>query len=232
MTASVYLHSARLALGWTQADTAAHLGVSQAYVSLLESGRRRLPARRARQFMRQLPYRGKLPPTVLPVRSQVSGDALAAQLGSLGYPRFAHLRASAGANPASVLLAALTLARVEARVVEALPWLVCRYPELDWDWLVAQAKLNDLQNRLGFVVSLARALAEGEAATRTAAVLREVETRLERSKLARTDLFGQAEATDAERRWLEAARSPEAARWNLLTDLSSDTLRYDTDPTA
>jgi transcriptional regulator with XRE-family HTH domain len=232
MTAGDYLYSARVALGWTQADTAAHLGVSQAYVSLLESGRRRLPARRALEFMRKLPYRGKLPPTVLPVVSHLSGDDLAAQLGSLGYPRFAHLRAPRGVNPASVLLGALNLARVEARVAEALPWLVRRYPELDWDWLVAQAKLHDLQNTLGFVVTLARELAEREAATQAAAMLREVEARLERSKLARTGLFGQDAVTDAERRWLEAARSPEAARWNLLTDLSSDTLRYDADTTA
>ena len=232
MTAGDYLYSARVALGWTQADTAAHLGVSQAYVSLLESGRRRLPASRAREFMRKLPYRGKLPPTVLPVASPVDGDALAAQLGSLGYPRFAHLRAPRSANPASVLLGALKRPRVEARVVEALPWLALRYPELDWDWLVTQAKLADLQNTLGFVVTLARALAEREAAARAAAVLREVETRLERSKLARTGLFGQDAVTDVERRWLEAARSPEAARWNLLTDLSSDTLRYEGDTTA
>lgn len=229
MTASGYLHSARVALGWTQADTAAHLGVSQAYVSLLESGRRRLPARRAREFMRKLPYRGKLPPTVLPVGSDVGADELAAQLGSLGYPRFAHLRAAAGANPASVLLGALTQPRVEARVVEALPWLVLRYPDLDWTWLVDQAKLSDRQNSLGFVVNLARALAERDGATHLAATLREVEARLERSKLARTDLFCQAAVTDAERRWLETGRSPQAERWNLLTDLSPGTLRYGAD---
>jgi hypothetical protein len=29
-----------------------------------------------------------------------------------------------------------------------------RHPDLDWSWLVAQAKLDDLQNRLGFVVTL------------------------------------------------------------------------------
>jgi transcriptional regulator with XRE-family HTH domain len=232
MTAGACLQAARVALGWTQADTAAHLGVSQAYVSQLESGRRRLPARRAREFMRKLPYRGRLPPTVLPVASRVSRDELAAQLGSLGYPRFEHVRAPAAANPANVLLGALKHARVEARVVEALPWLVLRYPEMDWDWLVVQAKLNDLQNSLGFVVTLARELAEREAATGAAAWLREVETRLERSKLARADLFCQAAATDAERRWLETRRSPEAARWNLLTDLSPDTLRYDADTPA
>ena len=129
------------------------------------AGARRLP-RRCRYykyvFMRKLPYRGKLPPTVLPVGSWVGGDELAAQLGSLGYPRFAHLRAPAGANPANVLFGALTPGRAETRVVEALPWLVLRYPDVDWDWLVAQAKLNDLQNSLGFVVSLARELAERE----------------------------------------------------------------------
>jgi hypothetical protein len=35
-------------------------------------------------------------------------------------------------------------------------WLPLAYPHLNWDWLTANAKLRDRQNRLGFVVVLAR----------------------------------------------------------------------------
>src|ERR1700675_1132159 len=62
-------------------------------------------------------------------------------------------------NPAEVLLGALAQDDLEPRLVEALPWLVLRYSTLDWSWVVREAKVRDLQNRLGFVVGLARQLA-------------------------------------------------------------------------
>ncbi len=56
---------------------------------------------------------------------------------------------------------ALTQERLEARVAEALPWGALEY----WQggastWLVEQARKLNLQNRLGFVVSLARQISE------------------------------------------------------------------------
>ena len=51
-----HLREARRACGWTQVRTARHLGLSQPYLSQLETGHRRLPARRLRAFMRRLPY--------------------------------------------------------------------------------------------------------------------------------------------------------------------------------
>jgi len=222
-----HLREARRACGWTQVRTARHLGLSQPYLSQLETGHRRLPARRLRAFMRRLPYRGHLPPTVLPVATHVPAGDLAAQLGTLGYPRFGHLRADVPANPAAVLLAALSQDHLEARVAEALPWLVLAFPGLNWDFVLTRAKLDNLQNRLGFVVSLARARAEGEGRRETADALRRVEDRLEESRLAREDAFGQTALMPSERRWLRDARPSEAAHWNLLTYLSLDRLRYD-----
>ncbi len=62
-------------------------------------------------------------------------------------------------NPADLLLTALMSADLEPRLAEALPWAVWQHPHLNWMWLVAQAKRHDLQNRLGFVVALTRAVA-------------------------------------------------------------------------
>ena len=35
----------------------------------------------------------------------------------------------------------------DARVVEALVWVALTYANLNWDWLVRQAKLDDLQKK-------------------------------------------------------------------------------------
>ena len=53
-------------------------------------------------------------------------------------------------------MAALDSDDLDSRVTEALAWLPLAYPHLDWDWLTANAKLRDRQNRLGFVGVLAR----------------------------------------------------------------------------
>jgi len=115
---------------------------------------------------------------------------------------------------------------VEARVVEALPWLILEYWPLDEAWLVREAKLRDLQNRLGFVVTLARGVAERRGDGDKTAALAEIETLLERSRLAREEPLGRASLPDAERRWLVDHRSADARRWNLLTDWTVDALRY------
>jgi hypothetical protein len=65
-------------------------------------------------------------------------------------------------NPAAVLLDALNEPDLDARVAEGLPWLALTYVDLDWDWLVRNAKLQDRQNRLGFAVSLASEVEEAK----------------------------------------------------------------------
>jgi hypothetical protein len=171
-----------------------------------------------------------LPPTALspsvPERP-VDADRLAAELSNLGYPGFRHLRRprQVALNPAVVLLSALRSERLEPRAAEALPWLVATFPDLDWDWLVPRVKALDLQNRLGFVVTLARQLAARMNAA-SASVLRERETLLDRSRLVREDLFGRTTTTEAEKRWLRTTRSPEASHWNVLSSLSAEHLSH------
>jgi hypothetical protein len=107
-------------------------------------------------------------------------------------------------------------------VVEALPWLAFHFPDLNRDWLVERAKLQDVQNRLAFVVTLASELAGAAVALR----LRELVLALEPSRLAREDTLCHDSMTQTERRWLRGQRSQTAEHWNLLTDLTREQLPY------
>ncbi len=185
------LRTARQSRGWTQARAAARLGVSQPYLAMLETGQRPLTPAVARRAMRIY----SLAPTVLPptrVAPRVGAATLAQDLAALGYPGFAHLarRPGVAKHPGAVLLTALAQPELEARVVEALPWLLLRYWNLDPAWLVREAKVRDLQNRLGFVVSLAREVAEREGDGSRLGALRALEAALDRSRLAREDTLG------------------------------------------
>lgn len=224
------LKSSRVARGLTQAQAAGRLGVSQSYLAMLEAGKRRLTPELARRAVRAL---GLAPTTLSPHHADTVGrraeaPALVADLAALGYPGFAHLtpRRWTPKNPARVLLDTVEQDDVEARVVEALPWLVLKYWPLDQAWLVPEAKLRDLQNRLGFVVTLTRGLAERQGDGDTAAALAHLEAQLERSRLAREEPLCRASMPEAERRWLVDHRSADARRWSLLTDWTVDALRY------
>jgi len=98
-----------------------------------------------------------------------------------------------------------------------------RYPDLDWNWLFREAKVDDLQNRLGFLVSVARELAELRGEKETAQQLAEQEQTLEGSRLQREDAF-RASMTDAERRWLREHRPSQAAHWNMLSTANAQEL--------
>jgi hypothetical protein len=153
-------------------------------------------------------------------------DALRTELAGLGYAGFAHLRARARRNPAEVLLKALNEPDLDARVAEGLPWLVLRYAEMDWDWLVRNAKLSDRQNRLGFTTTLAFQLASKAGEPHRSRKLKEYAEVLDRSRLVREDTFCHDSLTEAERKWLRANRSTEAAHWNLLTDMKAENLPH------
>jgi transcriptional regulator with XRE-family HTH domain len=222
------LRSARKARGWTQTQAARRLGLSQAYLAMLETGTRPVTpalARRAAEVY-------ELPPTEVPpsdvyrYRANACHD-LAVDLAALGYPGLAYLRPAhwKAKNPAQVLLDALGEADLEARLVEALPWLALRFAPFDDRWLVRQAKLRDLQNRLGFIVELARRLAERAHDEDKAQALRGLEGRLERSRLVLEDTLCKA-VREPQRRWLSERRSESARHWNLLTDWTVDALRY------
>jgi len=214
----------------TQMETARALGVSQTYLSFLEAGKRPLTkglqTKAAKLF--------DLPPTEVPARLKsgelptVTDDQLASDLADLGYLGFSHLsRARAPKkNPADVLLSALNSRKRDARLVEALPWVVLEFPDMKWKDLVMVAKAHDLQNRLGFVTDVARQVAEFRADRETANKLAQWESKLEHSKLEREDTLCNETMTAAERKWLQTQRPEAARRWHLLTSLSPHYLNY------
>ena len=223
------LRDARQRMGWTQEQTAEKLGVTQAYLSMLESGRRAMPYELARLAAETL----HAPPTALPLRARAfetpaGSEKLSLQLTALGYPGFAHLRAKARRNPAEVLLTALNAANLDNRVTEGLPWLALAYADMDWDWVVQNAKLLDRQNRLGFVVTLASQLASKSSEPHRSGRLREYLGVLERSRLVKEDTLCHDSLTEAERKWLRSNRPAEAAHWNLLTDMKAENLPHAT----
>jgi transcriptional regulator with XRE-family HTH domain len=222
------LKTGRQRKGLTQLQAAARLDVSQPYLAMLENGSRRVTPKLARRAM-QL-YR--LPPTALPVSVaasvHASPETLAKDLAALGYRGLAYLRSRhwRPKNPGEVLLTALAQDDLEARLVEALPWLVLTHSTLDWEWVVREAKVRDLQNRLGFVICLARRVAERAQDVPKAQTLRNVESELERSRLAREDTLGRESLPEPERRWLEENRPDDAKHWNVLSDWTAEDLRY------
>lgn len=223
------LRKARRERGWTQQHAAAVLGVTQAYVSMLESGRRVVPRRHARRLVSRL----RLAPTALPLSVEVAqasaaSEAVRNELAALGYPGFAYLRRSGAArhNPAQVLLTGLSTPELDRRVAEGLPWLVYAFEELDRDWLNGNAKMRDCQNRLGFTLALAAGVARQAGEEKRAQSLEQWERVLEPSLLAREDTYGHEAMTAAERTWLREHRPPEAQKWNLLTDLTAEQLAH------
>jgi len=224
------LREGRKRLGWSQQKAAATLGVSQSYLSMLEMGERPLPDDLARKFVRAY----LLPPTSLPPTQdpwtprRLDPQELAEQLADLGYPGYAYLRERHSTkNPAEVLLDALAQDRLEARLFEALPWLLLNYWTMDRNWLVEQAKLHDLQNRLGFVATLARNATRRTPHNNTRRnALESLESSLRHSLLAREESIGSASLSETERSWLRKHRSAEAKQWNLLTNWRSEALRY------
>lgn len=214
---------------WSQEQAALRLGVSQPYLSLLERGGRRVPERLARKAAGVYGLSAATLPlkAVRDILPPPDEDVVAADLSSLGYPGLSHLRGGhRSKNPAEVLLSALNASDLDSRLIEALPWVLVRFPEVDWLWLVAAAKLHDLQNRLGFITAVARRLAEVKGEREAAALLARRESELFRSRLAREDTLCHDSLTATERRWLRSHRTPEAKRWNLLTDLSEEHLSY------
>jgi transcriptional regulator with XRE-family HTH domain len=217
---------AREAIGFTQQQAARRLCLSQAYLALMENGRRRVTEAVGLKMMDLY----NIGPTVLPLSSDdlESWDTayLAKAVAKLGYPGFRQLSAGPRHNPAVVLLASLSRRDVEVRVVESLPWLVVEFYDLDWDWLMREAKVRDAQNRLGFIVTLGRRIAEKRGADEAQHKLYEVEEALDQARLAREDSLCQGGLSEAERSWLRQARPADARRWNLLTDLDAEHLPY------
>lgn len=213
-------------LGWTQQHAARRWRVSQPYLSLLEAGRRAVPVRLAKVLAREDSRLATGLPTDAPSAKNADPAGL---LGSLGYPGFEYLREpGALTNPAAVVLAVLSADHTEPRVTEALPWLFVRFAHMDWTWLVDKAKLTNKQNRLGYLVRLARQLAERQGNTAAAEALAAPERALDEARLVNEDTMGRR-LTQAERRHWRKHRPAAAAHWNVLTSLNVENLRVTVD---
>lgn len=215
--------------GWNQEQAALKLGVSQPYLSLLEKDKRRVPSEVAHKAARVF----NLSYVTLPLETKANkvevtdNRTLATDLASLGYPPLSHLKGKGKKkNPAGILLSALKANDLESRLVEALPWVLLTFPELNWQWLINEAKVADLQNKLGFITNVARRLAERLGKDEVAALLKQQEKVLEHSRLMRETTLCHDSMTETEKRWLKANRSKEAKTWRLLTDLSPEHLSY------
>jgi len=218
-----HVRSARERLGLTQQQAARRWKLSQTYVSLVEQEKRPVPDRLARLLART---ETRMATGLAFDTPAVAPDDLPRLLGALHYPGFAYLGEPRDVtNPAVVVLMALRAKAVPARVTEALPWVLFTFVDLDWRWLVDQAKLSNVQNRLGYLVGLARQVAEQRGHESAVHQLVDVEHQLEDARLAKEDTLGRHLA-EAERRHLREHRSAAAMHWNLLTSLTAEDLRY------
>jgi transcriptional regulator with XRE-family HTH domain len=217
--------------GMSQAQAASRLGVSQPYLSLLEAGDRPVTSRLARRYLATfgLSPSHLQPPESTDAWGAVEADVLAKHVAALGYAPFAYLSTRAKPeNPAAVLVWALGASSLEPRLVEALPWLLLRFDDLDLDWLVREAKLHDLQNRLGFLATLAAEVAKrGGPFEHRRDSLDKLCAVLEPSRLAREDTLCDETMSAKMREWARKSRSAAARHWNLLTTWNADQLRYE-----
>ena len=80
--------------------------------------------------------------------------------------------------------------------------------------------VQNAQNRLGYLVHLARALAGAPPQ------LTHWENELEEARLASEGTLCRDSMREPERKWLRANRSAAAAHWNLLTGITTEQLPY------
>jgi transcriptional regulator with XRE-family HTH domain len=214
--------------GLTQVAAARALHVSQPYLSQLETGLREASAGLAHKAAKLY----ELPPTALPLPEPlhirgVPPEELQRQLASLGYPGFEHVRFKAVSNPVEVVLNALVRPDLDTRLVEALPWVLSAYTDLNWEWLRDRAKCNNAQNRLGYLVHLAEQTARAWPGRQGAVqVLSRWEQELEEARLAREGTLCRDSMPESERTWLRSNRSEAAIHWSLLTGLTAGQLPY------
>jgi transcriptional regulator with XRE-family HTH domain len=216
----------------SQAQLAQALGVTQAYVSQLENGARKVSKKLAAKLA-ALPKLQHLPATIFPEDLEALDAAdrdLAVDLGALGYRAFAAPEDKHPRNPAAVIIGVLKRRQVAPAVMAAIPWVLIRFPQINTTWLVEQARLNNLQNRLGFLADMAYELAEEHLAAglfdeEYFVRLEAMRGELEASRLAKEDTLARV-LTPAERQFFEEHRSESARHWNLLTGLTKEQLPY------
>lgn len=97
---------------------------------------------------------------------------------------------------------------------------------MDWERLIKFAKIFDLQNQLGFVVSLAGQLAKKVNDKPKFRCLSKVEKSLNNSRLFIEAVLSNKSVTEAEKKYLKNNRPKEAKHWRVLSDLSINHLDY------
>jgi hypothetical protein len=198
--------------------------VSQTLVSLWEHGNRKLPAKRVKQLRR---LGVELDATLLPMRKFPAVTNFSQEVANLGYPGFAHfVTGEPELNPAQFLVLALSQKYLDRRTAEALPWVALHYWNLDWDWTRRESKVRDLQNRLGFTVTLAKKLAVTRDQPDAVRELTAQEEALRDSLLAREDTYCNDRMTAVERDYLQSYRPVDAAAWHVLSDLALENIAY------
>lgn len=216
--------------GLTQVAAAHSLRITQPYLSQLETGLR-VPG--VELALKAAELYG-LPPTAVPLPEtldvqETSPDTLEQKLAYLCYPGFEHVRHKIESNPAEVVLNAVVKRDLDTRLVEALPWVLITYTDLNWEWLRDRAKLKNAQNRLGYLVHLAGETAAAMPQHQNAVeVLSKWEEELEAARLASEGTLCRDSMPERERTWLRANRPEAAAHWSLLTSLRADQLPYAT----
>jgi hypothetical protein len=66
------------------------------------------------------------------------------------------VHAARRSDPAEVVLRAILARDFDTRLIEALPWVLFTFPDLNWEWLRDAAKLKGAQNRLAYRTDPAR----------------------------------------------------------------------------
>jgi Helix-turn-helix len=212
----------------TQVEAAAALRVSQPYLSQLEKGVREAGRGLVLKAIRV--YR--LSPAALPVRDSIHVKSVRShdiqrELASLGYPGFEHIRAKPLSNPAEVVFRVVAETDLDTRLVEAVPWVLATYTDLDWEWLRDQVKLRNAQNRLGYLVHLATETAAARPDDAHAVrILSRWQDELDEARLVREGTLCRESMPAAERAWVRTNRPSAAAHWRVLTTLSAEQLPY------
>ena len=219
------LLNARLNRNWEQLEAAEKLKVSQPYLSLLEAGKRPITERLARRAVQVF----NLPPTVLPfneksrIEKVKDSNFLDSQFAALGYPKFSHLKKSRSIkkiNPALVLITALQKDDLDSRTLEALPWSIYNFAEMDWSKIIRETKLADAQNRLGFLISPAYEKSKQTNDEYKKQIFKELLSKLEKSRLYEEDSFRRETLTKTEKAWLKKTDQGKRRFWRVLTNLT------------
>jgi transcriptional regulator with XRE-family HTH domain len=211
----------RKTAGKTQTDAAKAVGVKQPFVCAVEKDLRPVtPALKnwlysvcPEAFWQELPSASRTPP---------SSERLKELLGHLGYPGFRYLASGRGnVDPLEFVLDALRTEDLDQRVTDALPWVLVHRADLDCHRLTDEARLLNLQNRLGFLLEVTVEAARKLHSDETVARLEPWLVRLREARLFKEDTLCKSSLTQIERKRLRRSR-PKAARfWRLFTDVNA-----------